>query len=225
MLVSGPVCVRWWSNNEKWKGHNVDQLAGYTARLVIWFSKTTVILWIIHQSRVTGVSDVPKYGPCHVSPNMTDERSWHTSKLGNFARIFDFSTLVLLIFILWHSLFSNPPKIHIQSAENMVALDEIGGLSHAFRQGDEMEHLSGMSQSWRGDEQFVILQYMAITRNSLWMFVSSCNSSLHLVLLRAWNTRNDDHSQDSLGLCRNLESSASFAWSRCHEQGRVHPHR
>src|SRR6266436_2676306 len=42
----------------------------------------------------------------------------------------------------------------------MIALDEIGGLSHAFRQGDEMKHSSGVSQSRRGDEQFVILQYI-----------------------------------------------------------------
>ena len=35
----------------------------------------TVILRIIRQSRVTGVSDVPKYGPCHVSFSMTDKRS------------------------------------------------------------------------------------------------------------------------------------------------------
>ena len=99
------------------------------------------------ESRVTGVmcwnmDHVTR----HASPSMTDERSsmWHTSKLGNFARIFDFSTLVLLIFILWHSPFSNPPKIHSRSAENMIALDEIGGLSHAFGQGDK---------------GFVILQY------------------------------------------------------------------
>ncbi len=134
----------------------------------------TVVLRIICQSRVTGVSDVSKYGPCHASPSMTDERSsmWHTSKLGNFARIFDFSTLVLLIFILWHSPFSNPPKIHSRSAENMIALDEIGGLSHAFRQGDEMKHSSGVSQSRRGDEQFVILQYQwpTLSANTLLRF-------------------------------------------------------
>jgi len=106
-----------------------EWLVGWSTLLQFSF---TVILRIIRQSRVTGVSDVPKYGACHASPSMTDERSgmWHTSKLGNFARIFDFSTLVLLIFILWHSPFSN-----------------------------EMKHSLGMSQSRRGDEQFVILQY------------------------------------------------------------------
>jgi hypothetical protein len=41
----------------------------------------------------------------------------------------------------------------------MAALDEILGMSHAFRQGDEMKHLSGASQSQRADKQFVILQY------------------------------------------------------------------
>src|SRR6267154_1454693 len=66
---------------------------------------------------------------------------------------------MLFIFILWHSPFSNPLKKHSRSAENMVALDEIGSLSHTFRQGDEMKHSSGVSQSQRGDEQFVILQY------------------------------------------------------------------
>jgi len=73
---------------------------------------------------------------------------------------------VLFIFILWHSPFSNPPKIHSRSAENMVALDEIGSLSHTFRQGDEMKHSSGVSQSQRGDEQFVILQYPLLTKIS-----------------------------------------------------------
>ena len=41
----------------------------------------------------------------------------------------------------------------------MIVLDEILGLSHTFRQGDEMKHLSGMSQSQGADEQFVRLQY------------------------------------------------------------------
>ena len=33
------------------------------------------------------------------------------------------------------------------------------GLFTSLRQGDEMKHSSGVSQSRRGDEQFVILQY------------------------------------------------------------------
>ena len=134
---------------------------------------------------------MPKYGPCHASPSMTDERSsmWHTSKLGNFARIFDFSTLMLLIFILWHSPFSNPPKIHSRSAENMVALDEIGGLSHAFRQGDEMKHSSGMSQSQRGDEQFVILQYPLIYIHYPIIFGSDIDSYISPIPL-FWPYRN-----------------------------------
>jgi hypothetical protein len=59
--------------------------------------------------------------------------------------------------------FSNLQKTCDLSAENPVALDKILGMSHAFRQGDEIKYSSGMSRAQGSDEQFVILQYTRIT--------------------------------------------------------------